>query len=167
MDPLIYELWEITIKYGYITRKSNKDGLFSWNEYKKLIPEFSIVWKESSKSIYDELKTLDVIVDDFDIKFGISKEEWERHHYLIQHGRIINKNPDGSLVRLLQIAYNDGQFLVELEKKNYPVKQLGYYITKNLNKVTTYIDHIPKLPIGLRDELQKNIQKAGKNNKLY
>ena len=76
MDPLIYELWEITIKYGYITRKSNKDGLFSWNEYKKLIPEFSIVWKESSKSIYDELKTLDVIVDDFDIKFGISKEEW-------------------------------------------------------------------------------------------
>jgi hypothetical protein len=165
MDPLIYELWEITIRHGYNTRKFNKDGLISWNTYKTLIPDFPIVWKDSSKAIYGDLIGLSVIPEDFDEKFGMTKEEWERHHYLIQHGRIINKNPEGKLVRLLQIAYNNGQFLVELEKRMYPEEQLRYYALNNLNKVTTYIDHISKLPDSLRDELSKNIQKAGKNKK--
>jgi hypothetical protein len=47
----------------------------------------------------------------------------------------------------------------------YPEEQLRYYALNNLNKVTTYIDHISKLPDSLREELSKNIQKAGKNKK--
>jgi hypothetical protein len=142
MNSFIYELWEITINYGYNTRKNKKDGLESWNYYKKLIPDCKIEWKDTSKNIYINLQDLGVNADDNETLSGMTREKWERHHYLIQHGRIIYNNPSGSLVRLLQIAYNIGQFRVELEKKIYPIEQLQYYILHELNKVTTYISDI-------------------------
>ena len=161
MNSLIYELWEITIKYGYDTRKNKKDGLERWNYYKKLIPDCKIEWKDATSKIYNDLQRLGVNADDNETKSGMTHEEWERHHYLIQHGRIIYNNPSASLIRLLQIAYNVGQFKVELEKQIYPADQLQYYILNELNKVTTYINNIKCIPDDLIEKLKENIQKAG------
>ena len=162
MNTLIYELWDITIQYGYDTRKNKKDGLERWNYYKKLIPDCKIEWKDTTKTIYKNLQDLGVNSDDNETISGMTHEKWERHHYLIQHGRIIHNNPSGSLVRLLQIAYNVGQFRVELEKEIYPVDQLRYYILHELNKVSTYISNITCIPDDLVEKLKVNLQKAGK-----
>jgi len=156
MDKLLNELWEIIINYGYETRIKNKDGLERWNFIKKIFPDIKIIWTDSSKKIYDNLIKLGVIEEET----GLSHEEWERHHYLLQHGRIIHNNPDGSLMRLMQIAYNIGQFRAEQEKKNYPIKQLAYYRTNKLDQITTYIDYKYKLPSAIVIDLTKNIKLA-------
>ena len=156
MNNLLNELWNIIINYGYETRVKAKDGLERWNVIKKLFPEFALTWKDSSKKIYQDLLDLGVIEEET----RLSHEEWERHHYLLQHGRIIKYNPEGSLVRLMQIAYNVGQFKAEQEKKNYPVKQLTYYKKNNLDNLTTYIEHISKLPDGIIDMFKLNIEKT-------
>jgi len=155
MDPLLTKLWSCLIDYGYKTRINNKNGLERWNYVKQLFPEYKLTWKESSTKIYNNLLKLDVIEDET----GLSHEEWERHHYLLQHGRIINNNPDGSLVRLMQIAYNIGQFRAEQEKKSYPVKQLAYYNENKLDKISSYINNISKLPLSVIDAINSNIDK--------
>ena len=156
MDPLISELWKIMINYGYETRIKGKDGLERWNYVKKLFPDIKINWIDSSRKIYDDLTKLGVIEEES----GLSHEEWERHHYLLQHGRIIHNNPNGSFARLMQIAYNIGQFRAEQEKKNYPIKQLVYYRTNKLDHITTYINNKYKLPEDMVDILVQNIKLA-------
>jgi len=162
MNPIIYELWEISINYGYNTRINKKDGFENWNLFKKILPDCKLEWKDTTNTIYTDLIALDVNADDDEKKSGFSHAEWERHHYLIQHGRIIHNNPSGSLIRLLQIAYNAGQFKAELEKRIYPAKQLQYYISHELNRVTTYISNITCVPDDLIEKLKVNLQKAGK-----
>jgi hypothetical protein len=157
MDIRLNNLWDVLINYGYETRIKNKDGLDRWNFVKKLFPDFKIEWTNFSKTIYQDLLDLGVIEDE--AGSGLSHEDWERHHYLLQHGRIIHNNPEGSLVRLMQIAYNIGQFRAEQEKKVYPVKQLTYYRSHKLEKLNTYITYISKLPDGIIDELKSNIEK--------
>ena len=157
MDIRINNLWNVLINYGYETRIKKKDGLERWNFVKKLFPDFNVVWKESSKTIYQDLLDLGVIEEE--TGSGLSHEDWERHHYLLQHGRIIHNNPEGSLVRLMQIAYNIGQFNAEQEKKSYPVKLLTYYRSHKLEKLITYISHISKLPDDIIDVLKINIEK--------
>ena len=162
MNPLLSELWSIMINYGYETRIYNKDGLSRWNVVKSVFPDCKILWKESSKEIFRNLKELGVLGDDGDEdKYKLSHLDWERNHYLLQHGRIIHNNPEGSLLRLMQIAYNIGQFRAEQERKSYPVNQLTYYRTNKLELLTTYIDHISKLPDGIIDKLKINLQRAG------
>lgn len=158
MDPRLNNLWDVVINYGYETRIKNKDGLERWNFIKKLFPDFKLEWTDSSKTIYEDLLKLGVIEDES--SSGLSHEKWEKHHFLLQHGRIIHNNPDGSLLRLMQIAYNIGQFRAEQEKKSYPVKQLAYYRTHKLEKLNTYISHISKLPDSIIDELKTNIEKG-------
>ncbi len=132
-------LWDRVINYGYLIRKNSKDGLESWNLLKKLIPEQHIEWTDKSKKFYKELIDLGVNSNESPEEAKMTKPKWERHHYLLQHGRIVEKNPKGNLIRLLQIAYNSGQFKAELEKQVYPKEQLQYYIINELNKVNTYI----------------------------
>jgi hypothetical protein len=161
MNPLLSELWGVMIKYGYETRIHNKDGLEKWNVVKPVFPDCKISWKESSKEIFKNLQKLEVNGDDGDEeKYKLSHQDWERQHYLLQHGRIIHKNNPGSLLRLMQIAYNIGQFRAEQERKSYPVKQLTYYRDNKLDSLSTYIDHISKLPDGIIDKLKANLQKA-------
>jgi len=159
----IEKLWKIMINYGYDVRINKKDGLERWNFVKPLFPPFSLNWKESSKKIYNDLVELGVNNSETSEESGLSHVEWERNHYLLQHGRIIYKNPEGSLVRLMQIAYNIGQFRAEQEKKSYSVKQLTYYRTHKLDLLNTYIDNISKLPDDIVDKLKINLQKAGKH----
>lgn len=131
-------LWDLLVTYGYQIRSSNQKGLDSWNAIKSLIPDMSVAWSESSKTIYDKLAKLGVNTNESSADAKMEHKEWERHHYLLQHGRIVRMNPEGSLMRLLQIAYNVGQFKCELERQVYPVEQLRFYILNDLNKLEAY-----------------------------
>ena len=139
MDSLILNLWKSLINYGYRTRINNLDGLQRWNLIKEIIPDYKIEWKNNNDKIYNDLINLGVVSTESSENSGLSHTEWERHHYLLQHGRIIAKNPKGSLIRLLQIGYNIGQFNVENERKPYNDKLLKYYNDNELNNIHTYI----------------------------
>jgi hypothetical protein len=140
MDLLILNLWESIIKYGYRTRISNLNGLKRWNQVKEIFPDYKIEWKNNTDKIYNDLINLGVVSTETSENSGLSHTEWERHHYLLQHGRIIAKNPEGSLLRLLQIGYNIGQFKAENERKPYNDKLLKYYNHNNLDNISTYIE---------------------------
>ena len=155
MDSIIYDLWEEFTNVGYMIRKSDKDGNAGWESIKVLIPTLSVVWSEKSKTYFDKLVELGVNGAETPEVATLSKSEWERHHYLIQHGRIIKRNPEGNLQRLLQIAYNAGQFKAELEKDAYPIDQLKYYLVNDLNKVTSYIEKIDKIPDAALETLKQ------------
>jgi len=140
MDLLILNLWESIIKYGYRTRISNLNGLKRWNLVKEIFPDYSIEWKNDTDKIYNDIINLGVVSTETSDNSGLSHIEWERHHYLLQHGRIIHKNPEGSLIRLLQIGFNIGQFKAENERKPYNDKLLKYYNDNNLDNISTYIE---------------------------
>jgi hypothetical protein len=171
MDSKIYDLWEEVILFGYNIRKNTKDGKAGWDAIKVLIPDMGVSWLENSKTFYDKLVALEVNTSETSEEAGMSHEEWERNHFLIQHGRIINKNPDGSLVRLLQIAYNIGQFKRELELTKYTDDQMRFYIVNELNKVTSYIKVIDKLEddviAKLKDVFETNIKGGYKHNDMF
>ena len=136
---LLEELWNSIIKYGERTREGNMNGLERWNLVKELIPNVKIQWNESAKKIYDDLISLGANNSEDWKDSGLSHPDWERQHYLLQHGRIIFKNPDGNLVRLYQIAYNIGQFKAENEKNKYSENILKYYNDNKLDDINTYI----------------------------
>jgi len=153
MDPIIYDLWEAYLNYGYLIRKNDQDGLAAWNKLKDSFPSFDLVWIEKSNLYLQQLIELGVSNEENPEKAGMTVLEWERNHFLIQHGRIINQNKEGSIRRLLQIAYNAGQFRAELEKNIYPCEQLKYYIVNDLSKVTSYINKISKIPDDVIEKL--------------
>jgi hypothetical protein len=139
-NGLLVELWNSIIKYGERTREGNMNGLERWNLVKELIPNVKIQWNESAKKIYNDLIKLGVNNSEDWKDSGLSHHNWERQHYLLQHGRIIYKNQEGSIVRLLQIAYNIGQFKVELNRKLYTEEQMKYYRDNKLDDIWSYID---------------------------
>ena len=94
MDSIIFDLWEEFIQYGYNIRAKGKDGKIGWDTIKVLIPDMIVEWTDKSKTFYTILSSFGVNISDTPEEAHMSKEEWERHHYLIQHGRIINKNAD-------------------------------------------------------------------------
>jgi hypothetical protein len=158
-------LYDLVIEYGYFIRKNNKDGLESWNEIKKIIPPIPIIWTDKSKLFYEQLSSIGVNTSESSEEAKMSKPEWERHHYLLQHGRIIHKNPEGNLVRLLQIAYNTGQFKYELEKEIYPKEQLQYYIINELNKISTFLQSEIEFPRELIEGITGLLSKKGGSKK--
>ena len=155
MDSIIYDLWEEFTNFGYLIRKSDKDGIAGWRSIMVLIPKLNVTWIEKSKSYFDKLVELGVSGVETSDAAILSTPEWGRNHYLIQHGRIVKNNPEGDMKRLLQIAYNAGQFKAELEKNAYPVEQLKYYLVNDLNKVTSYIEKIDKIPEDALENLKK------------
>jgi hypothetical protein len=136
---LTHELWNSIVMYGERTREGNMNGLERWNFLKELIPNVKIQWNKLAKKIYDDLGKLGVNHLE-ELESGLSHIDWERQHFLSQHGRIIYKNPEGTLVRLYQIAFNIGQFKVEARKKLYTEEQMKYYKENKLDQYDTYVE---------------------------
>ena len=131
-------LWDNFVQYGYLVRKTNTDGLKAWLVVKKHFPKIDFEWSNDCVEFYDTLRAANVMGDDDDEK----NELWEPHHFLIQHGRIVKKNPEPNLQRLLQIAYNQGQFNAELEKdpNHYSEEMLKIYTDLKMSELSTYVD---------------------------
>lgn len=164
MDHIIVNLWEELINFGYNVRKNNKDVKLAWTEVKKILPEVQFEWTKKSEKFYNELVDLGLTKADTPEAAGMVQSIWERQRFLLEHGRIILINPKGSLLRLLQIAYNVGLFKFELEKQLYLPEQMRYYIVNELNKITTYVEKIEKLPVDTVKMLQITFPDLLQNN---
>ncbi len=144
----IDNIWRATIKYGHHVRSNNLNGLEQWNQLKAIIPlnTCNFTWTDQSKSHYLKLKHLDVLGDDDD---DHNHPSWIPHHFLLQHGRIIEKNPIGNLQRLLQIAYNVGQYTAQLgiDVQYYTQDMLVQFMMDNYDCINTYINDSVKITL--------------------
>ena len=132
----IEQLWHIVENYGYLVRFNNINGRFAWNDINNIFPDVTFNWTEKSKQHYTMLKRLGVRGDDNDPLDDL----WEPYHFLLQHGRIVHKN-NGSLMRLMQIAYNCGQYKNCAERLNIYTSQMReLFISGKYEHIDTYID---------------------------
>jgi hypothetical protein len=163
MDPLIINLWEEIINFGYNVRKNNKDIKLAWEELKKIIPDIKFTWTKKSELFYNQLVDLGLTKADTPEAAGIIQELWERQRFLLEHGRIILINPQGTLLKLLQISFNVGLFKCEIEKQLYLPEQMRFYIVNELNKINTYVEKMDKLSIDNIKMLQLNFPDIDKS----
>ena len=145
----IGKLWDRVIMYGLEVRSGGCDGLDSWNALKSVLLRYStpIEWSDECMQFYEHLLATGLI-ENYD-EDKIDRLTWERHHFLLQHGRIPHRNPkDPTSVQLLQIGFNCGQMSSDQRSSatsTYTIKQLELYNTMNMNCVETYL----KVPICL------------------
>ncbi len=147
-------LWRNVRGYGNMVRSEELDGLEYWEILKKVLEPYSmkIQWSATCLTFYNALITIGVI-EEHDEK-TMRQSEWERHHFLLQHGRIPFKNAsNANLIKLLQIAYNDGQFKAEFDRGEYSEEHVVYYQDHWLGDLTTYIDDNCIKQISIPDEL--------------
>ena len=85
----------------------------------------------------------------FAIKIGkhVFDNSTDRKHFLYQHFMIpkscLNKKQTQSvmpIIKLLQIAYNSGQFIASSEHNQYPNEIVTFYNNKKMGNIETYID---------------------------
>jgi hypothetical protein len=148
------DLWIDTMAEGYLVRKNGLDGLESWQPLKKKYTGMYIDdYKDGipvKKKYLSIAKNKYIIgsdkTDHKDSKFKIGDinldNRIEAHHFYIQHFRIPNLEKNKlSVLKLLQIAYNAGQF--KSERKNNPIycnAFIKFYDKNKLNQIETYID---------------------------
>ena len=187
MDQTLQELWNKTMDYGYEVRKSKKDGLESWQPLKKEYANYfikgydeGIPVNESFNKIMKKIK-YQIGSDEkehTDVMVSIGKEtvdNLDKNHFFVQHFRIPvlekNKLPvleknKLSVVKVLQIAYNAGQYKAEAEKKNYPTTILEFYDENKLNDIETFIDpKIANMEIMMKEKMGGNYYEKYKKYK--
>jgi hypothetical protein len=138
----VFEIYDAFINYGYNVRKTGKSGYDAWHAVKKDIPEEIITWTHTAHRYYADLTTGIYSIEDVQ-PIGLDAKgqlRWERNYFLLQHGRILKKYPTASLTKLFQIAYNTGQFIADNEIEPYPQSQLGYFVNKQLNKPSSFVE---------------------------
>lgn len=152
----ICQLWDMIKEIGINTRRNNKNGQVIWNEIKTIIkeqkPSLDLRWRSGAIKFFKKMKKMGITGDDeYDdstkSKYDNNRLNWERQHFLIQHGRIINNtiiaNENPNLIRLMQIAFNAGQLFVEMNEKLDPFykhKWVKFYYKMKMNCVLTYMN---------------------------
>lgn len=95
---------------------------------------------------------------------------WEKYHFYLQHSKIPTLNfTEGTLTRLMQIAYNAGQLEAEWNDKIYTNELKKYYTENNLKNMGTYMNkaNLKKLENSLTDEIIENLEKIfGEMNEM-
>jgi hypothetical protein len=121
LDILI-RLWAGIMQYGTHVRKNGLNGLESWEKIKTLLEGVpcdtavdGCTWSNEASGYFEQLVHLALVENEEGS--SLSHEQWERHHFFIQLGRIPYRSKGSlSLVRLFQIAYNIGQLRCEFTK---------------------------------------------------
>lgn len=148
------QLWEYVVNIGMKTRKEGMDRKTTWrlieNHYEyfdNAIPKLN--WTQHALSRYKIMTAHpfnivdEKINDDWDYTKIL---EWKLNHFFLQHSRIVQRNPyNFQFTKLLQIAYNCGQF--KAEEHNYNVIFKEYYNKNNLCDYRSYIDDTQILKI--------------------
>lgn len=169
-------LYELIRMYGFRVKTTGMDGLTAWNAVKALLlaafGTTKISWTPSQTKILDEIKALGV-TDQEEKDSGLQHAEWERHHFLVQHGRIVNLNyPDPGIIRLFQIAYNTGQLYAVFNHPFYTKAHRDMFFGMQLDQIDTYVDRgqlesIPKInTTPIIDHLLPAVQKGGTRFRL-
>jgi hypothetical protein len=142
INPLaLKEEWQQMIQYGYNIRKNNLNGLDEWQPIKKKlekrngnIPLKTFIRDTFSQS-YEDNPDVKMTVGQTVLNFSVESE-----HFFIQHVRIIlMSGVEISILKLLQIAYNAGQFKAMRENNMYNQEVLECYDRNNLDQIETYV----------------------------
>ncbi len=151
MCKIVEQLWDKVFEYGLFVRKNKIDGLSAWNKIKTILQKYNknCEWLPEAIKRYDEMKSKFNIVDNEKESSWSDEEkkEWEETHFFFQHSRIPHGTPNANLLKLMQIAYNAGQFTAEKNKKSYSKNKLDYYEEHHLNSYLSYVtpDSIQKM----------------------
>lgn len=143
------KLWNDTQKIGYNIRKNGMDGLKGWQPLKERYSKINI----EKFAVNDDIKNISNKCykigtdkkDHSDSKFicnSINMDNTiEKEHFFIQHFRIPSlENNKLSFLKLMQIAYNAGQFEAVSEANGYPFEVVNFYSRNNLERIETFID---------------------------
>jgi hypothetical protein len=147
------ELFDLAIKYGYESKSRNINGQESWNYIKnkldstkicewsitRIFPDGEIVYDINLiySKIHNELKMYGE--DGDEVAHKLTHENWERAHYVLQTARLPKKS-DCSIQKILQIAFNIGQYQAANKTKAYN-KNVNKFIELNkLDKVKSYVN---------------------------
>jgi hypothetical protein len=184
----IQQLFDLAIHYGYISYKNGLNGQESWSKLKDEMDSSQICKWQLSRKFSDGRDINDIrqiylkIHDDLQMhgedgdmdKYHITKKQWERFHFVLQTARI-PKNSHCSLQKIIQIAFNIGQYRSANKKDSYSLEVNKFITDNNLDKVESYIDlHVCKISDKLLDKSIKLIKdtlptlhKGGMNKEYY
>jgi len=155
------KLFNTVINYGYYVRFNNLNGLDAWNTIKALINtnqelntnissiigHWNITLNINGENIsdipliYNHLKNeMNLHGDDKDQEeYKLSDEQWQRNHFYLQLARI-PKNNSCNLLRLLQVAYNIGQLVCEMKRKNFTSDYISFFLMNRLYSINTFVN---------------------------
>jgi len=145
LDKLFNEM----IHYGFYVRSSKLDGLNAWQEKSSSLDNNLELgkWKHNRIIKDGSLDTLEQIYDYVYNTLGMKGEEstdrinpfFEQHHFLLQLARL-PKNDKCTIKKILQIAYNIGQFMASVSSEAYSTQAIEFYHINNLNKLESYVE---------------------------
>lgn len=173
---MLQNLYDKMVEYGKYTRSNKISGLAQWNKVKPFLSKCGEVceWKDDVKSYFVDMRsTLKIQECENEIKADDDKKRhdlWEKYHFYLQHSKIPTLNfTEGTLTRLMQIAYNAGQLEAEWNDKIYTNELKKYYTENNLKNMDTYMNkaNLKKLENSLTDEIIENLEKIfGEMNEM-
>jgi hypothetical protein len=143
----VSDLWNEIINRGYIVRSTSLDGLSEWQPLKQKYEQYQkysfIISNHIQNLVKSYYKTPNNDTEHNHAKLIIGNCELdtnkETEHFIVQHFRIpAQKCFKLSLVKVLQIAYNIGQFKAEQEKGTYHDKIISFYRQHKLSLFETY-----------------------------
>ena len=92
------------------------------------------------------------------IEWNNDRELWEISHFFFQHVRIPFKNQGSKAVlqRLIQVAYNSGQFIASIDtyKKHGLYSWISYYHKHDMANIESYITKASLQQSKLFDKIQ-------------
>ena len=149
----VLDFWNLAYNTGIAVKKSRGNGLDLWQPLKSFFNNCYL--QDYDKiSVNNNIKTLSekinftYTVDDMDdaivkIDGKEYKNKFEVHHFFVQHFRIpLLEKEKLSMTKLMQIAYNAGQFKSARDQGDYEddEKMLDFYDKNDLSNITTFID---------------------------
>lgn len=145
------KLFNEMIDYGFYIKSSKIDGLQAWRTKSNSFDNDLKIgtWKHNRITKDSSLDTLEQIYDYVYNTLGMKGEEstdranpfFEQHHFLLQLARL-PKNDKCTLKKILQIAYNIGQFMASVGSDAYSQDAIKFYHINNLNKLESYVELI-------------------------
>ena len=142
------DLWTIFLQVGYQVRKNKLGGQQAWSYCKEWIGN-----NFDGTSLMDVPPTLKKLVqehyhplgnEDSQSTFTLHNltlhNQTEVEHFLIQHFRLVHlQNFRLSPLKLLQVAFNAGQFQAECEKNTYDQLFVTFYREHLLDQYETFV----------------------------
>jgi hypothetical protein len=135
--------WKKVIDEGYQVRSNKLDGQASWQPLKNKYAAMDLSYNIKRDEIMELLKSYDGDQDDLR-KITIDPDltldnSIEVEHFFLQHFRIpyLAKGNHLPLVKMMQIAYNVGQFKASGE--SYPKDLIEFYNDHKMDDINFYL----------------------------
>lgn len=140
----IINIWNKVIDLGMSLRNkhsNNLDGLAVWNNLKSSVVDISkdplIKWSKTHDKIVYSLSEMKNSLREYDEDNNFI----ERNHFLLQILNIPKNDPTVSFNKLIQIAFNIGQLMPELNDKKFGFNIQQIFNDNKLNEINTYISN--------------------------